>query len=624
MKAIKITTSFLLIGFIASIYFFFFTSADHYYDKAFSELTHGNYQEANRHLENVEKKYLSEWEPSYRGFLFCASEDYEKAYIEFEKTFHSLGCQANYSDEQRDETYYYLAAAAYLNKNNELFLKCHSYFKDKVTNQSFYARLNGLGYYLEKNYSKALDIWSNVPEENAVPNRQEMWRATFLESKFQHNWCNPFIAHCLIENGQFFEGRELLEKDHSSILSSSTHLYHLLVGLSYIKEADTKEIVSRIPYYKLARFYFDSDDNIDIETHFIKTTLEQHALALIQDMGQSSDEMLPYFCESIIFFIHYLEKWEPTQLALIADKIAYQLNSLITTHNYPQAKKIAQVIQDRFNEGSFRAKLAACSLQFFEEALQKDEQIFLTALWEILDHLSLPSQNVQKTVCQLLQNKIYHEIEINHCNLPKTISYLSLWSSIEKDPVLRQKFNSGLMHQAELLWRLGGLEKKATALMEICLSLSSESEKIVLIQRAKVYLTALYRLAKEANTVKRMAHIFDAMDQLHIDHQELIDSEKVANHLADAIYLFHAEHFTAAQSNAEWILKLDPANQEALRIMGLSCFYQGDYAKASDMLNLLTEPDEKSLKALALCNIFQSQCFEKELAAQIQACDLSK
>jgi len=107
--------------------------------------------------------------------------------------------------------------------------------------------------------------------------------------------------------------------------------------------------------------------------------------------------------------------------------------------------------------------------------------------------------------------------------------------------------------------------------------------------------------------------IFDAMDHFQINKQELATPGKLANHLADAEYLYHAHNYSLCKAHGMWVLKLDPENECAQRLVGLSSFHLGEYSRALCALKKLDNPDEDARKALMLSQVFASQEQEKHL-----------
>src|SRR5262249_51162512 len=121
------------------------------------------------------------------------------------------------------------------------------------------------------------------------------------------------------------------------------------------------------------------------------------------------------------------------------------------------------------------------------------------------------------------------------------------------------------------------------------------------------FLTELYAQAEASNMIRRLSLVYDAMERFEISRQELVSKATVANHLADAQYLFDAHNYPSARRHAAWVLKLDPGNETARKIVGLSYFHLGDHRRALAYLSDLQNPCEEAQKALMLSSAFACQ-----------------
>ena len=141
--------------------------------------------------------------------------------------------------------------------------------------------------------------------------------------------------------------------------------------------------------------------------------------------------------------------------------------------------------------------------------------------------------------------------------------------------------------------------------MEIALSVSENSSYIE--KEIASFLMQLYTMAENSNMIRRLTLIHDAMTHFDITRQDPISKAAIANHLADAAYLYQARNYPSARSHASWVLKLDPQNDSARRLAGLCSFHLGEYARALCHLKDLKSFDEDASKALMISQVFAAQ-----------------
>ena len=223
-----------------------------------------------------------------------------------------------------------------------------------------------------------------------------------------------------------------------------------------------------------------------------------------------------------------------------------------------------------------------------------------------------------KEIASLTSEEIFRTIKQDSQHLAHTRRYLSFWETLGRSNSERERLSRSLFAHAKVIWQQESQEKKAERLTDLALNLCIN--KGGMENQITGFLTSLYNSAEESNLIGRLMQIFDAMDHFHINKQELATPGKMANHLADAEYLYHAHNYSLSKAHALWVLKLDPQNEPAQRLVGLSSFHLGEYTRALCSLEKLDNPDEDAQKALMLSQVFASQEQERHLV-QIDTLD---
>lgn len=188
-------------------------------------------------------------------------------------------------------------------------------------------------------------------------------------------------------------------------------------------------------------------------------------------------------------------------------------------------------------------------------------------------------------------------IELHDSSVTKVASLVHFWDSLNLGERYCRHYSDLLLHQAEACWLKKGYEDHGLSLMQLSFEISHEKEYMK--QRIESFLLPLYEQAEKNNLLRRLSKIHDALDSFSLQPLALSCNEKIANHLADAHFLFLSKNWMGSYTHAEWVLKLNPDNTNARRIAGLSAFYLGDHASAYHLLTPLVERDKAVQYAIA-------------------------
>lgn len=584
----------LLIGciFIFTCGFFFFSKTpEAYIERALDQLKAGELIEADKTLDALERDHPSYPTSLYRGYLAQSKRKFKEAERHFQilsdfpvkgVTFEELSLARATNDffEGRDEEFFRHLNAA----------------QDSMQGTSFY---DGLMLYLQEQYSEALEIWSPLFVTSSEPQNPN-WQEVLLQKLFSPQWVELHVAHCLMEEGDIGNAQRLLEgylHEKSDDNIDYQPLANLFLAMAALKEARLLPQSERESDYKLARFYFDKGSVSPAfyrEKQLAVRALAAEAKILLQN---------PDLRHWGLSFIHLLEDWKAMQELEEISEMAvgtFFRNGQIDS-------QLCSLLQQEFGGTTFHTFLMNKLAAKTSECIAARECQALLPLWETIERLALDPNTIAIKMGSEVTEEIFKTIHHDSESLPMTLEYLEFWKQLEKDPARHFHLAHSLIGHGEMLWKKEGQEVKGTKLMEISLQLVAEEKRQPLLKEVENFLVALYRDAEQANMIHRLSLIYDALAFFHLGTQTLASPASLANHLADADYLFRARRFSAAQIHAEWVLKFEPNNIEALRVYGLSTFHLGDYKKAEIALKKLPGLDENCRKALILSEAFSSQ-----------------
>lgn len=429
------------------------------------------------------------------------------------------------------------------------------------------------------------------------------WGRIALQHLYPQELFQLNLAKCLIEIENYFAAREILEQllreNYSFALHQKAELY---LGFSYLKEAFALSEAKCA--LKLAAFYFD-------KIHFDQLSETAEVLFCLEELTLKTLEEQELSAEKLTYLIFPLERW-----GINTQKMEETLVNRLERNGeedldfFKAFQKIAPAKFFRNLQEQLFVKL--------QMSLEEGTANF-SSLWNML------SCNTELATCtqELLLGQMLSRLDKIIFSDSEDLQLFQLQLKMLEQKQITQEhlhaFSNSLFAIATNLWMMPQEEKKATLAMQLAYQLSTK--KLIIKTKIEKFLLALFERAQDANLVERLSKIFDAMTLFHITPKCIDHPTTVANHLEDASYRYQCHHFVQAKTLAAWVLKLEPNNQKALKILGLSCYFLGDFEEAYCFLNQLHTPDEQTEKARVLSEVLgrknkaelvQIQRFEQE------------
>lgn len=583
-------------------YFLFKPNPQASADRALTQLQERNFAAAEETLGRLATQPMTFPIALYRGYLEQARGRFDESDRYFQSVLNHTGGKS--SDAALIEALLAQASNAYFEERELSPLIDRA---SRLTGQSSVMTFfEGLRSYLTAEYGEALRAWNHFNAE--ATEGGSGWVESMVEHFFPLSWRQLHMAHCMTEQGDILKGRELLELE--SHQNSDLHpLATLLLGHTYLKESNHIPLDQRGSYYKLARFYFDRaglHEQFNRERSLVSKDVSLAAEALL------SSNLGPEYQKWGLDFVHTLQDWGAKE----------RVNSLAQTLADRLIKErdtgLCQMIRKDFLGSSFHGTLSNRLIEGIALGLKEGQIEDIAELWSMVEAVSPSPRVAAKQIALLTANEIFQAVKRDTLSLGSTRQLLDFWDTLGQSTQQKERLAIGMMENAQLFWQNGGQEQKAARVMEMALKLTDEKEAME--DHLVAFLTSLYKQAENSNLIGRLSLIYDALEKFQVNKQELLSASKLANHLADAEYLYKVHNYGLAKSHANWVLKLDPTNDRALRLVGLSAFQLGEYQRAEELLARLGELDEHTHKALVLSQIFASQEQEKHLA-QIDAAE---
>lgn len=573
-------------------------------EKALTQFKHHQYNEAEKTLQTLPASHLTYPLTFYKGYLEQAKGNYHLSDQYLEKALRS------YQRERKQQMLLEIAVAQASNaffdgRDGDLIPLVNS-AKALAPSHPFLTFFEGLSNYIQKRYKEALKSWNGYSQEEYA--QSDSWMSSSIEALFPVSWRQMHVAHCLAEEDSLQTSREILEKESHKLGSQQSeeqHLANLFLGLTYLKEAHQVPLEQRGSYYKLARFYFERSETGERYTRektCVVSHIEEEAQSLL--LARLSPDQLKWGFD----FVRTLEEWKAIGSL---DRLTSSLAEKLVREKGAESLSFCESVRKSFLNTPFHTLLTEKLLSSVTCFLRRGEGEDLLGTWSLVAALSPNPKLLAKQVASFTAVEIFETIKQDDPNLTRTNYFVSFWEELGKSPQERAQFARQLMTHAKLFWHHEHQEDKGQRLMDLAIRVTQKNPAVQ--KDIETFLTGLYAQAESSNMIRRLSLIYDALDHFQISRQELVSKSKIANHLADAEYLYASSNYPSAKTHALWVLKLDPHNTGATRLVGLCSFHQGDYLEAFNYLQEVGPLDEQTHKALVLSQAFAIQEQEKHL-----------
>ena len=588
---------FTLIG-----YMFFTFQSDIGVDLATEDYLKGQYQPALQELAKAEGHIPQENFLLYQAYLYRALKQMEASKQVLEQAMF----QAKKHDNQDllQEISYNQVLNAYLTNDQAALNEAVNYLTQIAADKPWTVFFKAVDLYQAGQFGAALDLWHKSEHPPSVAPSRWMERA-FLD-EFNQAWFSQHLAHSQIETGQYIAARQALENELKQNPSEKDRQdFDFLLGWSYIKEAQDKPVSAAAPYFKLAMSYLSK---VPIQSH--RYDRERKALvaaieALIQNLiAQNSYTDLP-------FYASILSAWDALgDLQEISGQLVDLLNQSFQEKNWQQMQELSALLHRVLPPGTLRTKVQNDLEKSAQELLQKGELESLTNLWAAAQGLSDHPTQLANNLADKASDIVLRSLPGDNAALKASLPYIMFWKMVEKDPNAQIAFANRLVGIAESLWLQQGQETKGLKLMEVALDISTGQPRLAVQQNIEQTLKKVYQNAVAKDDFDKMAHLLQAVNQLHLTNIPILQDQNIAKLLSTAKTQLATGNLQDARKRSKWVLELEPQNQTARRITGKVCYLTANYPEAVKYLSLVSTPDLDTLESLAVSQILTDQSKE--------------
>lgn len=450
--------------------------------------------------------------------------------------------------------------------------------------------------YKQKQFSQALESLSIWKE------RLKGSETSLLDVNIQLLFSDFFLenieAYCLIELGEFSEGRAILNCIIEKLLKRecdwNSDTYDnavLMLSRSYFLELQQSSSPKIYPdYYEMILFYKKKVHTVDQRSYEKYIPQEELFSMLMDHIFIVPESRLPSLLQII-------KNWERFYFDPNFDLVIKPLVDRF--FSYPErvtniCRSIAFVGLDPLKKRLIDTFGAILSEKVKQVQTSKAQQTL-----SLLKRLDSDMWVSEKLIIspEALQDIISHDDD-NYTSLRK---YLNLWEEIQSYDIDKQQLVKYLIIGAKQLWKLGTCDDKALNLLRVILQFTNydiESENIVFR-----FVKQVHKQLLSGHSISRLLKLEDFIADIGISPIAVCE-EDIANFIADAEFLYSQGKYKKCYLYSLWLTKISPSPL-TYRLLGLCLLEKKCYSEALDCLQSLPLHDRtydpKVQKALALC-----------------------
>lgn len=605
IRAAIVTTCLLLAALIA--YMFFAFNSDYELSMATDDFLKGDYAASEKILDKLHDEI-----PLTEYYLYTAYNSRENKTLLESSDELKLAEQAAQKEPRSAillEIYLNQALNAYLTLNPNAMIEPIKHAREIDKSNVWVSFFTALQEYQKENYEPALKEWQKPIHKGFL----SPWMKKTFEDTFNDFWFSTYIVRANIAKGDYLQARQKLEEASKHASEAQLNDLNLLLGLSYLKEAEEKPVIAATPYYKLALSYIN---RVPMQNNRYSSYRTQ-ILKILQNQLNGLIDNNSF--QDLSFYSGVMERWnDKAGLENLNNSLIEQLNQKVKANDWKTVKVILTTLNHLITNPEQRQALENKFEDLFNDALKDENFTYVDKYWEAMRLFSADPDALSHKVADQTAGYILQLIPVDKQDLGLTSPYLEFWMSIEKDPAHRYAFASELLDIAEQLWTTDNQPEKALMLAKLAIALPGLKDQAAFHQHVAAVLNKVYAQAQSQSNVHLLESINKAKEELHLGNIQFQDHANTSRQLNDATNLFDRKQYPEAKEKALWVLQLDPSNQKALRIAGLVDYYQADYYSALDLLKKIQHPDDDVKKTLAVSEILAGDADKgKKLLAQV-------
>jgi hypothetical protein len=558
-------------------------------EKAFRLYQDSNLNMAYAFTEELEKHAPSAKYPLYQGYILRKKGNLDQSTAALKKALKSN--KTGQTTALLTEIHLNLCLNAYLKQDRDLFqesLKTLWQIKQSNPNMQSVCQytdlFRGIEAFLDKDYEKALSLFQ---KHQSFSNLSPWMKSSFV-NEFNTMWLNKHIIHCLIEESNFSQAyQKLHELEACAINDDNLDVIYFLRALCHFRQAEIKNGDQKSSCHELA---IAEISKIKARAA-LSDDIKKITLKLQKELLQNArNNQLTDYSYNLKTFCTLTTDADKDEISL---KICSEIESLLID------KKLNESLNVLMNTPrNFRVKLLYTLNKNMEKALEKGDCTLLEVYIDLLKPLEENKEIEPRNFNNHVIDYTFFCLKNKNNMSEKGIVLLNFWSQSEKNPEIKLKAAKKLVSIATIIWLEDENYLQAINLFKKALELTIADDKYLILGQLEKTVSDLYKRAQAKDAVEQYFHVLEAVKTLKLNTVNIYDVQEKKQQLDDAELFFLKGHYKIASQKASFVLKLEPENDRANRIMGLIAYDFKNYSRAYHHLKMIKFKDEAVLDIL--------------------------
>lgn len=555
---------------LAGVYYLAVPSKQLDNDPALEYLRRGDFDKAIETLDAQRNLYSDAQYFLYRGYILRAKGQLQESDEQF-KLAQKNAITGNV-DELLIETFLNEAYNYYLEgKPKEMAEAIDQVAKIASQENQWVKFFRSINERMGTGEARSFKGWKR-PEKLVAPSK---WMKQEILDNFNEFWffIQDVRNDIILQN--YMLARNKIEEKSKTATESELEDINFLLGMIYVKEAESKPELAATTYYKLAFTYFD------------KVPVNQKRFAadrtqVLQQMNKQINFLINQKqYQDLSFYAGVLKKWgaleETEQLQA---NLMVLLREKSGGEDEKNLKNIIDTLDQLVFDPSKREVLERMFIDLINQSLAKGNLEPADTFWEGARLFSNDNESLAKELANATATHALELIPIDDDQLTQTIPYLEFWNLLVKSPETRFAFANELIQLGPQLWLTDKNPTKYLLLMRVAANLVTLKERDV------------FQKNVEAVTAEITKQYAEEIDKAKNDYQK-------------------------GQYDQAWkilanVLKMNPNDENALFYAGLTTYEMTDYPDAALYLEKVKSKHAEILLPLTISKAIMGEETEKK------------
>jgi hypothetical protein len=448
--------------------------------------------------------------------------------------------------------------------------------------------------FCHKNYLKVQDHWqTDIPDEMLSG-----WMEKSFREAFTPLWFSLRLSRCQIESGNYTAARKTIKEITLQPSPYDINQIHLLMGLSFMKEAESASPAAATLPYKLAFSYFEQLPMQSEEFAGERRQISEQIVATIISLLDTNNY------SDLTFYISNLQKFkDDSEIEKFSAYLIHQIDLEIDQEQWEQFHSVLAQLAPIIPAGNVRDEIRVRLEALAQDALYSDDLTHFPLYVETALLFTDNKKAFMESLESIINSKIGDLVVRDDQSLTQITPYVAIWKDIERDNESRYQFAKVLLMFSEQNWLRNHQEQKAMNLMKMAAAIPSVYDKARFHQSIAQMIQRVSTAAVKSDDVDKLPYLWQAVHSYDLSKDMLIDKKTLANYLVDAQYLYNQKRYHDASKVIDWLLLLEPANQKARALAAKIDYSEANYVKALENYQLLSHLDKAELEQVGVCQV---------------------